>query len=239
MVSFIGHLDGITASIIILSSVIFGGLSFYNARKMGAKLLYYAGAMMIFIGLFWLGPFVEYFFVLILDSHISPDYLYGWLSYTWVAPAVVVALYLGSELLAPDKKKLIVGVYGFLGIIFAVLIYLFPSAATEPLLGTFEFDYPIPEGDLLNSSFNMTSPTFWLVALFLVTVLIFQGVGFALKAKQATGELRTKFTYLSIGFLVFVICGALDSVLDPGVAIGLVRIIMATFALWMYLGLRT
>ncbi|TFF92197.1 MAG: hypothetical protein EU543_05745 [Promethearchaeota archaeon] len=238
MVNLIGHLDGITASIIILTSLIFGLLSFINARKMGAKLLYYAGAMMIFIGLFWLGPFVEYMIALLLDSHIQPEIYYGWLSYTWVAPAIIIAMYLGSELLAPNKKKIIVGVFGFLGIIFAVLMYVFPSAATEPLLGTFEFD-PLGPGDLLNSSFNLTSPTFWFVAIFLITVLIFEGIGFAIKAKQATGELRKKFTYLSIAFFVFVICGALDSILDPGIAIGFVRLVMATFSFWMYSGLRT
>lgn len=205
---------------------------------MGAKLLYYAGAMMIFIGLFWLGPFVEYIFALFLESHIQPEIYYGWLSYTWVAPAIVIAMYLGSELLAPKKKTIIVVIYGFLGIVFVAFMYLFPSVTTEPLLGTFEFD-PLGPGDLLNSSFNLTSPTFWLVAIFLITVLIFEGVGFAIKAKQATGELRRKFTYLSIAFLVFVICGALDSILDPGIAIGFVRLVMATFSLWMFLGLRT
>jgi len=237
MVNIIGQLDGITASIIILSSVIFGALSFYNARKMGAKLLYYAGAMMIFIGLFWLGPFVEYMLALLIENHLEPQ-IYGWLSYTWVAPAVIIALYLGAELLAPDKKKIIVGIYGVLGVIFAVFMYLYPLAEDDPVLGTFTYD-PIVEGGLLNTSFNTSSPTFWLVALFLITVLIFQGIGFALKAKQATGDLRRKFAFLSIAFLVFVICGALDSVLDPGVAIGFVRLVMATFALWAYLGLRT
>jgi hypothetical protein len=61
----------------------------------------------------------------------------------------------------------------------------------------------------------------------------------AVKAKQATGTLRKKFSYLSIGFIIFVLCGALDSILTLVYAIGIVRIVMATFALWMYLGLKT
>lgn len=237
MVSEIGILDGATASIIILSSVIFGGLSFYNAKKMGAKLLYYAGAMMIFIGLFWLGPFTEFFSVLLFEANLDPAMLYGILSYVWVAPAIIVAMYLGAELLVPDKKKIIIGVYGILGIIFDILIIFFNNES---------FDYPIGPGgtgtpgqDLINGEFIRTFPTFWLVALFLISVLIFESIGFLIKARQATGELRKKFYYLSIGFTVFVVCGALDSILTIPLAIGFIRIIMASFALWMYLGLKT
>ncbi|MBD3212354.1 MAG: hypothetical protein GF311_07085 [Candidatus Lokiarchaeota archaeon] len=233
----IALLDGLTATLIILSSVIFGSLSFINAKKMGAKLLYYAGAMMIFIGLFWLGPFTEFLSVLLFNTNLNPKSLYGILSYVWVAPAIIVAMYLGSELLVPEKKKIIVGIYAILGVIFDILIIFFNDQS---------FNYPIgPEGtgtpgvDLINGEFVRTFPTFWLVAVFLVSVLIFESFGFGLKAKQATGELRKKFVFLSVGFTVFVVCGALDSILSLPLAIGFVRIVMATFALWMYLGLKT
>jgi hypothetical protein len=78
-----------------------------------------------------------------------------------------------------------------------------------------------------------------MVLVMLVASLIFLGIGMAVKAKQATGDLRKKFTYLSIGFIIFVACAALDSVLTTPLAIGAVRVIMATFAGWMYLGLKT
>ena len=75
--------------------------------------------------------------------------------------------------------------------------------------------------------------------MFLVAALIFLAIGFLIKAKQATGELRKKFTYLSIGFFIFVFCAAFDSIFPPDIAIGFARAIMMTFALWMYLGLKT
>jgi len=92
---------------------------------------------------------------------------------------------------------------------------------------------------LIDASFNRTHPTFILVGVFLVSALILLGIGFAIKAKQSTGLLRKKFTYLSIGFIIFVVCGALDSILTLPVAIGVVRVVMMTFALFMYLGLKT
>lgn len=236
MVSFTGILDGITASVILVTALVFGLLSYLSARKLGAKLLYYAGALVIFVGLLWLGPMAEFFTVLLTGTNF-PGELYGILSYIWVAPAVVLAFYLGGELIAPDKKKIIVGIYAVLGAIFEIFMFIFPNGNTNPI-GTFTWETP-GEGELINTSFNLSSPPFWLVATFLISVLIFLGIGFALKAKQATGDLRKKFTYLSVAFIIFTVCGALDSVLDPGVAIGIVRAVMATFALWTYLGLKT
>jgi len=231
-ISSLGLLDGLTASGIILSSVIFGALSFHNARKLEARLLAFAGLMVIFIGLFWLGPFADFLSLLILGKNLEPIYIYGWLSYIWVAPAICVSMYLGSELIFPEKKKLIIGVHAVLGIIFEIFVLFDVS-------GTFTFTLNRPGQDTIDASFNRTSIAYLLVAVFLVSTLIFLGFGFAIKAKQATGEIRRKFTYLSVGFIVFVICGALDSILSLGVAIGLVRIVMMTFALWMYLGLKT
>jgi hypothetical protein len=232
MVSTLGYLDGLTATGIILSSVIFGLLSFYHARKLEAKLLAVAGIMVIFIGLFWLGPFADFLSLLITGKNLEPNFIYGWLSYIWVAPAIIVSMYLGSELMVPEKKKIIIGVYAVLGIIFEFFVLF-------DVKGTFTFTLNRAGQDTIDASFKRTSIAYLLVAVFLISTLIFLGIGFALKAKQATGEIRKKFTYLSIGFIVFVICGALDSVLSVGVAIGLVRIVMMTFALWMYLGLKT
>ena len=87
--------------------------------------------------------------------------------------------------------------------------------------------------------FKIFGSLFLLIALFLIVALIFLGIGFIIKAKQATGELRKKFAFLAVGFIIFVVCGALDSILTLPVAIGFVRVLMMTFALWMYLGFKT
>ena len=232
MVSTLGYLDGLTATGIILSSVIFGILSFYHARKLGARLLGIAGAMMILIGLLWLGPFVDFLLILTTGKNITPVYVYMWLSYLWVAPAIILAMYLGSELLAPEKKKAILIFYAILGVIFELYLFL-------DWTNVFTWTLNNPGQDTIDSSFQRTSPAYWIIIFFLVSTFIFEGIGFAIKAKQATGEIRKKFRYLSIGFIIFVVCGALDSVIPPGVAIGISRLVMMTFALWMFLGLKT
>jgi hypothetical protein len=232
MVSFIGWLDGLTASGIIISSTIFGLLSFYHAKKLEARLLAYAGLLCFFVGCFFLAPFIDFILLLTTGKNLEPIYLYAYLSYWGTAPAVIIAMYLGSELMWPEKKKIIVSIYAVLGAIFAFFVFF-------DVNGVFNFTLNNPGEDTIDASFNRAHIAFWLVAIFLASVLIFLGIGFAIKAGQATGELRKKFRYLSIGFFVFVICGALDSILSAGVAIGFVRAVMMTFALWMYLGLKT
>ena len=232
MVSTLGYLDGLTATGIILSSVIFGILSFYHARKLGARLLGIAGVMMILIGLLWLGPFVDFLLILTTGKNIVPIQVYMWLSYLWVAPAIILAMYLGSELLAPEKKKAILIFYSILGVIFELYLFLYWTNA-------FTWTLNNPGQDTIDSSFQRTSPAYWIIIFFLVSTFIFEGIGFAIKAKQATGEIRKRFRYLSIGFIVFVVCGAIDSIIPPGVAIGFSRAVMMTFALWMFLGLKT
>ena len=232
MVSTLGYLDGLTATGIILSSVIFGLLSFYHARKLGARLLGIAGVMMILIGLLWLGPFVDFLMILITGKNIRPIQVYMWLSYVWVAPAIVIGMYLGSELLAPEKKKAIVIFYAILGVIFELYLFL-------DWTHVFTWTLNNPGQDTIDSSYQRTSPAYWIIIFFLISTFIFEGIGFAIKAKQATGEIRKRFRFLSIAFIVFVVCGALDSVIPPGIAIGFSRAVMMTFALWMFLGLKT
>ncbi len=238
MVSFLGYLDGLTATAIIISATAFGLLSFYKAKKLDAKFLAVAGILMIFIGLLWLGPFVDFILISTTGKNISPMHVYAYLSYMWVAPAIIIGMYLGAELITPEKKKILVIIFAILGIIFEILLFNDTARA-------FTFTLNNPGQDTIDSSFNRqhelygVNPTYLLIIIFLISTLIFTGIGFAIKAKQATGELRKKFTFLSMGFTIFVVCGALDSIIPTGIAIGFTRALMTTFALWMYLGLKT
>ncbi|MFW9818533.1 MAG: hypothetical protein ACFFE5_02890, partial [Candidatus Thorarchaeota archaeon] len=126
----------------------------------------------------------------------------------------------------------LVGIFIVLGILFEYFLWFQTDAS-------FTWTLVNPGEDLIDASFVRTHPTFLLVAVFLVSALVFLGIGFFIKAKQATGALRKKFFYLGFGFTLFVICGALDSIIPPGVAIGFVRVAMATFSIWMFLGLKT
>jgi len=232
MVSILGLLDGVTATGIVLSATIFGLLSFYRASKLGAKLLGWAGLSMFFVGFLWLGPTVDFFMVLFTNTNITPTWYYSLFSYLWVAPALIVSMYLGGSLMFPKKKWWIVGIFIVLGVIFEYFLF-FQNA------NSFEYDLVTPGEDLIDANFIRTYYTFFFVLIFLLSALVLLGIGFLIKAKQATGDLRKKFIYLAVGFIVFVLCGALDSILTIPIAIGFVRVVMMTYALWMYLGLKS
>lgn len=232
MVSFEGLLDGSTATLIILSSVIFGLLSLYKSIKLKAKLLTVAALMIFFVGCLWLGPTVDLFMVLLTGENIDPIPVYSLLSYLWVAPALVCAIYLGGELIIPKRKWIFVGIFIVLGVIFEYFLWFQTDAS-------FTWELVNPGEDLIDAHFVRSHPTFLMVAVFLVSALLFLGFGFAVKAKQSTGQLRRKFTYLSIANTIFVLCGALDSILTLPLAIGVVRVVMMTFAMFMWLGLKT
>lgn len=231
MVSTIALLDGLTAGGIIFSSAIFGIISLYEAKKYRIRLLAIAGLTMFFCGIFWLGPFCDLLSVSLTGNNLSPMYLYAILSYVWIYPGVVIAMYLGAEILTPKEKWYILSYYIVSGLIFELFLFF----DTE---NVFIFTLHNPGEDLIDVSFNRTHICYYIIVSFLVSAFIFLGMGLLIKAKQSEGVVRKKFIYLSIGYQIFVISGIVDGLTSPGSILFLARLFMMTFAVWMYLGLR-
>ncbi|TFG26088.1 MAG: hypothetical protein EU532_10785 [Promethearchaeota archaeon] len=209
--------------------LIFGIFFIYKSKKLEADLLLYAGILVIFTGLFYLGASADFLSVLFTGNNLDNRFgLHGILAYMWVAPAVIVAMNIGAEIMFPEKKKIIIIIYAALGIIFELFLFLDTNNA---------FTFALNE-DVIDSSFNRTHPTFFFIAFFLATVFVFIGIGFLIKSRQASGEIRKKFAYISLGFILFVICGALDSLVAPGIFLIIIRIGMISYAWLVYLGLK-
>jgi len=92
---------------------------------------------------------------------------------------------------------------------------------------------------LIDNSINVLHPLFFTVVIILGSVFVFLGCGFLIKVLQATGQVKKKFIYLSIEFFVFAVCGALESLIELIVYTGIVRLIMTSFPIWVYLGLKS
>jgi hypothetical protein len=205
LLSLVGWLDRLTALIVFLIGVIIGLLSIYKSIKMEAKLLRVTGFATLCAGFTLLGPTVDFLTILVTGDNIEPYCLYGLLSYVWSAPLTIFGLYFGAELIIPDKKKIIVSIYAVLSIIFE--IFLFYYTFTNP---SFIYVFPPdPHGNaLLNTSLVITTPVFIILLIFLISGLIFNGLGFLNKSIQSSGEIKRKFFYLSLGWILFIICGA-------------------------------
>jgi len=231
-----GWLNGISALGVLSINIIIGIYGLYKANKLKAKLLTVTALTIISIGFLWLGPTTDFIKILITDSNIDPYWVYPLLSYMWAAPGITLGMYIGGELLIPKKKWILVGI--FLIISIAYEYFLFSNA-----LGSFKYTVPgidfVKGTDLIDTSSDYSYYTAYFLIVFILSILIFNGIGFLVKAKQATGILRKKFLYLAIGFIVFAIIVAFDSVVPPIIAVSLVRFGVIISSILIYLGIKT
>lgn len=232
VIAFEGWLDGITSALIVVFGLIFGLFFIYKSIKLKAKLLFIAGINVILTSFLWLGPTYDFWLKLAFDNNTDPRALFALLSYMWIAPALVFGVYIGGELLIPKYKWILVGVFVVLGIVFEYFLWGYTMNSFEPI-------FPSVQYGLLEANFNMTYPTFFLVVGFFLATLIFLGVGMLIKAIQSTGLLRRNFIYLAAGYTIFAVIGMIEAIFSEPLFIGMIRFIMTTYAIWMYLGLKT
>ncbi|MHA1292273.1 MAG: hypothetical protein ACTSQJ_06345 [Promethearchaeota archaeon] len=188
--------------------------------------------MGFFAGLLWLGPACDFLSLLFTNHHIdNKEQLYGILSYMWVGPTLICAMYLGAEILIPEKKKIILVIYIVLGLIFEIILFIDRK-------NIFKFVNEEITSDLIDSQFVYFSPAFILIAIFLISIILFNGIGTLSKALQSTGDIRKKFLYLSFAFNLFVLVAVFDAFIEAGGILYIARFGMILCAWSMYMALK-
>ncbi|NVM18656.1 MAG: hypothetical protein HWN80_13145 [Candidatus Lokiarchaeota archaeon] len=232
--SFIGWLNGLTASGVFLFSIIFGLFAIYKARKTHSNPLLYLGLTYFFAGLIFTGDFLDFVTVLITQTNIDNSLgIIGLINWMWFPGVAIFGMFFGAELIVPKKKWTIFTIFLTLGIIFDALLFLFPGDALT-------YTTPDPLGsDLINDSLIFESIVGILALIFLVSILILDGFGFLRKGIQGTGIIRRKFYYLSLGAFLYIMGGILDGLFDPGISLIFIRATMILSALLFYLGVKT
>ena len=108
MLSFFGWLNGLIATGVLAFGIIIGILFIYKSRETKVILLSYSGFLIIFAGLMFLGPIIDFFSILITGYNLDNSFgFYGIMSYIWTAPLVITAIYIGAELVLPEYQKLL------------------------------------------------------------------------------------------------------------------------------------
>ena len=230
-----GWIDGITASGVVIFGFIFGFFFLYKARKSGAKILTILGFVNILAGLMYLGVFTDFLVVLATETNLDNSYgLVGILSYIWFAPVMILALYIGAELLLPKRKWYLMSIIIIICIVFVILFFMDP-------MGTFNFvPPPVLGASLIDYNVDLFKPAGIIMAILLLAVLIVLGFGFLIKSFQSTGVLRKKFFFLSMGSICFCIFGLLEGLTAPGdiIMVIIVRIGYLISFWLMYYGLK-
>jgi hypothetical protein len=229
--NIIGWMDGITATLVVIFAGLFGILMYLKSRESGASLLAVGGGMGFFVGLLWLGPTSDFFSVLLLQRNLPSVEIYGILSYMWVAPAMIFAMYLGGQLMFPKQKKLIMWISIILGVVFELFLFLDTDGAFE--------DIPDPMGvELIDAHFIYGHPAFIIIAIILGSIFMLNGLGSLRAGLKSSGAIRKKFIYLSLSFFLFIPVAIFDAFLDPGFVLFAIRMLMICVAWLMYLSLR-
>ena len=163
--SFIGWLNGLTASGVFLFSVIFGLFAIYKARKTHSKPLLYLGLTYFFAGLIFTGDFLDFVTVLLTQTNIDNSIgIIGLINWMWFPGVAIFGMYFGAELIVPKKKWTIFIIYLILGIIFDVFLFLDPASALT-------YTYPtIPGEDLINDNLVLESVVSILALIFLLSI---------------------------------------------------------------------
>ena len=231
--SFIGWLNGITASGVFFFSIIFGLYVIYKSRKTHLNLLLYLGLVFIFAGLIYTGDFLDFLMILLTQTNIDNSFgILGLINWMWFPGVVIFAMYVGAELITPDKKWYVFSIYLVLGIIFELFLFL-------DLSGSITYDNPlIPGEDLINDNLVFESIAGILVLVFLLSILVFDGIGFLRKSIQSTGIIKKKFLLISLGAFIYIIGGILDGLFSPGIPLIFIRSGMALSAFLFYLGVK-
>lgn len=231
--SVLGWIDGLTATGVVLFGLIFGSFFIYKSKKSEANILTFLGLATVFAGLMYLGVFLDFLIVLITKKNIeNASGVVALLSYIWLAPAIITAIYIGTRLLNLKKKWYVLSIFVVLGVIFDIAIFIDPFNA-------FNIIPPTNSGEaLIDYNVNTFSVAGILMAIFLISVTIILGLGFLIKSLKTTGELRRKLFLVSMGAFCFCIFGLIEGLTAPDIYVIIVRIgYLASFWL-LYFGLK-
>ena len=220
---------------ILIFGIIFGIFIIYKSRKIEAKLLFLLGIGNILMALVWLGSCCDFLTILITGRNI--DTRLGILGFfggnMWIAPVIVLVIYIGAELLLPKQKWYIVAIFVILGVIYELFLFLDPA-------GSVSFVHPSPPGsDLIDDSIIMFSPVWILLVIFMLSVFILDGFGFLYYGIKTSGEARKGFLLTSLGFFLFITMSVLDAGLGSTGFIFIIDRCGFICAFWLlYLGLK-
>ena len=226
-------MSGLSASGIVIFGWVFGLITCYKAKRTNANLLFYMGLCIICVGGCWLGNLVDFMIILLTGKNMDNSYgLYGILSWIWIPPFMILAMYVFTSLLIPEKKWYILAIIGVLGIIFEILLFVDPSSFLT-------YNYPATSGeDLIDDNIAFNSPAGILYIVGALIVLIFGGFGFLIKGIQSADVIRKKFFLVSTATFIFTIFGTLDASIPAGIILIFVRIGVLCSLWFFYFGLR-
>jgi len=232
-------IEGWSQGILDLFTLIIGctlGISLiYKAKKTRSHVLLFAGLYILIAGLSMLGVLYDFFVIIATGKNSNNYILIVYLSYMWGGILGFCGLYIGAELMIPEKKWYIVLVILVISIIYTILVFIDP-------LSFVSFIHPKTPGETpLVPVFTFGTPVFYIMIISIFVILIFNGFRFLYKSFKSAGVIRKKFLFLSLGFSFYFIGVSLMpvTVTDPPLLpIIVIKIIWTSGLILFYIGFK-
>ncbi len=230
LLSEVGWADGISATFLVIFFTIFGIYLLFESKTKNFKLLIVLGFTLIFCGFLFLYRFLDFMFIIIEGGNIDIIYvpIIGWV---WIAPLTISVMYIASMLLKPERKSLILSIYILLGIVYEII--LFVDTENSAFIDLPDF----PGQKLYDANFEIFTPCFLMVIIFVLSICLFFGIGILIKAINSPKEIKKKFSFLSTGVFLLIIFILLDALIPLSPLIILFRSGIIVGVFFIYFGL--
>jgi len=236
--------NGITATLIMISGFAIGISMWLAMRHSDSKLLPYQGAFSFALGTYYSGITLSFFSIIFTQYNIANNWIV-WMSYTVSPIGVGFAMYVGFSMIKPKLAKPMAWSYGCSAVIhWASLWFNWLGPATiarwDPTLlpaglpsyiyggveipaGKYGISIPntlvdvgmIPENAQLAAMGIHASLAYWMTMIYLLSYMVILGGGFIYLAFHSSGEVRSRSIKYAYGIIIFTLCGYVDSAVDP------------------------
>ena len=223
----IAYLNGLSALFLTLWGFLNFLRFFLLYLKEKKKLQPIVALLGLSLGAFSLGPSVSFFSLLLREENIH-YVTYGLLSYTSQPITIIAAMYIGFEIFNKEKQKVVVGIYTFLGVIFWVTLFSWPSQVITAA--------PVESGELLDVSLSSIALIYAAVTLISLPIIISSGF-LRLRRSVSDPEAERRAKYLVRGWIVFSLAAILETVLASQFAI-IARIFMVPAFINIFAGFK-
>ncbi len=226
-------ISGASASAILLTGYITGLVTIIKGAKQKASLMVWSGLFLVLMGQFYLGTVVSFIKLLLTGTNLTTPYLAARLAYTGAPIAITIAMYVGFSMIRPEWRYNMTVFYAASSIFYWLGLYVprYSAWTMEEVI--------VPYGLGMGESLVDISLGSWvliLTALYLVSMLVFNTSGLLVLAKRSSGVIKKKAVIQSIGYFIFVIIGAIDSLVPLGLWIFIPRIIMVLGYIMLAIG---
>ncbi|MFX0074627.1 MAG: hypothetical protein ACFE96_04250 [Candidatus Hermodarchaeota archaeon] len=233
VLSELAKISGWSAFIAVLIAFSFGLIVLVKYLRTRQGLIFNFFLCIVFTTSPW-WPSGVGFFIWFITGIVLPYQIYVLIGTVGVPIAILAWLNVYMSTLKPEKKKLVLIIYGILSIFFELYLFYFlflaPGAPISSLLG------------IINDPTNPMNIDFkGFILIFLGMSIVsacLTGFHFAVKSmKEEDLEIRWKGRFLFIAFLLFGVSAIFDAIIEMGpVLLLIMRILLVIANFFFYLG---